>query len=106
MLAAGVVERAQRFDRDQVLAGEQRGRRVVRAQQPGGQVVGVGRSMPGVADQVGILGDARLGQRGSIAGEAFEGGVDAGTVAEERDAPVAVGDQMGDGALGAARGCR
>ena len=68
----------------------------------GGQVVGVGGSMPGVADEVGLLRDARLGERGAIAGEAFGGGVNRGPVAEEGDAPVAVRDQMGDGSLGAA----
>ena len=55
VLVAGVVERAQSFDRDQVLAGEERGRGAVRAEQFGGEVVGVGGSMPGVADEVGIL---------------------------------------------------
>ena len=50
----------------------------------------------------GSSGMPALGERGSVAGEAFGGGVDAGTVAEERDAAVAVRDQVRDGALGAA----
>ena len=99
VLAAGVVERSQRFDRDQVLAGEQCGRRVLRAQQRGGQVVGVGRPMLGVPDEVRVLADIRLDQRRAIAGQAFGGRVDAGPVAEERDASVAVGDEVGDGSL-------
>ena len=45
-------------------------------------------------------------QRGAVAGEALDGGVDVGAVADEGDPPVAVGDQVRDRARGAARGCR
>ena len=57
--------------------------------------------MSRVADELLVFGNPRSGKRGSISREAFGGGVDAGAVAEEPDAAVALQDQVRDRALGA-----
>ncbi|GAA2897218.1 hypothetical protein GCM10011428_07960 [Streptomyces violaceus] len=66
----------------------------------GGRGLGA-RLVVGVGDERAVVGDAGFLQGGAVSGEAFAAGVQLdGQVADESDAAVPVGDQMGDTVLG------
>ena len=88
-----VVDGADGLDGDEVLAREERGRRVLGEQQLARDRV---RRVVGVADERGLLADAVARERVAIAPQALGGRVQLGAVAQKRDAAVAVLDEVRD----------
>ena len=82
-----VVDGADGVDGDEVLAREERGRRVVGEQQLARDRVG---RVVGAAHERGPLADPVAGERVAVAAQALGRGVELGAVAEEGDAAMAV----------------